>query len=165
MANETNYYFGAYLEIKTKEQEKNYVVYSCENNHKQKEGNFCGQCGKPVIKKIETTQEYPVHYLDLLSEEDYEKYEDELHIITPPSIYESGLILAINNRTADDSCWLHLSRDGNETELKKFPSEAEIQLMESSLLTEQSQIIKALQKHDNVLSIEVNSGYVLDAEY
>jgi hypothetical protein len=37
MANETSYYFGAYLEIRVKKKARENVYFSCGNDHRQDE--------------------------------------------------------------------------------------------------------------------------------
>ena len=165
MSNETRYYFGSYLEIKVKKQPVKNVFYACKNNHEQRQNfKYCFKCGCLVDKHIKIVEEYPAHFCEFLSEADNEKYEDELLIITPPSLNETGTILAIDG-TSNDECWLYLDRSNSGGELKKFPSYEEIATMEKSLTQSQSSIINALKNNDSVLSVEIVSGYVLDAEY
>lgn len=168
MSNDTRYYFGAYLYIKVRKRNNIIKFQSCSNGHKNEIGNFCVICGNPILKQKESITSYPT-LLDLIPENEYASYEDDLAIITPPSLYCKGVIIAINNKGNGDKLrWLTLSGaecSSDLIEILDFPSDKEINLMKEEFNKKHAKLIKLLLKSENIIELQIKSGYVLDLDY
>lgn len=163
MSNSVSYYFGAYLEIKVKKVERTYQYKGCENGHRDKaaQGSFCSECGSPVGYRKDTVMVYPTFIVDHLIGDEY---ENVLRVITPQGLYGKGVILARGNK-CNSGVWLVLDRYDFDVETKPFPAGDEIVEMKSLFLMRYIDIFNALRQSENVVSVEVKAGYVLNAEY
>ena len=90
------------------------------------------------------------------------KYEDVLMEITPPDIYGTGVILARDNSSTNNSMWLFLSPWSGEynQSVFPFPTDAEVEAMKESLSKTHVEIIELLREHQAVVSVNIKSGYV-----
>jgi hypothetical protein len=159
------HYFGAYLEIKVKKVEREHRVRACKNGHLEhgRQGNFCIECGEPIEVQTHLEKRFPKHPNDFLSEQ----WEDHLAVITPPSLFDFGTIIAIPNKGSSVQAptkWLHLSHNSN-IGFARFPTPEEISAMVENLMTGYAGIIAALEASEVVESVVVRAGYVLDTEY
>lgn len=162
MSNNTNFYFGPYLEVKVKERTEDVQYNGCANGHKF-DTAFCPECGLPRASFVEQVSKpvYNTWHLDGYDD----LHEDELASVTPPSMYGKGVILLRPNmRRVSDWLYLH-GRDFNETEVKAFPTNGEVTKMIFELMNTYQDIIDFLNAHPLVISVEAKAGYVLDAEY
>lgn len=154
--NEIRYYFGAYLTITVRKIERTQRAMTCENGHNFTT-KFCPHCGLPLIEKEFVEYAYP----RWLSEID-ENYDEALAEITPGSLLGSGVIIAKNNFYIDDGEeWIDLDRD----EIKPFPSEYQIKMMVDSLKRNLEEQIERLKKNPAVVFVNIDCGYVMDADY
>jgi len=162
MSNNISHYFGAYLEIRVNKAQREKKILSCPNGHSYKNFPFCPECGMKISEKVVTYDEYPTNIVDDILDDDW---EDILSVITPPSLYGTGVILARGNST-DDQEWLDIYEGQYpEEEIKDFPSQDEIVGMIGKILDDYWNIIAELEKSSLVENISVQAGYVLNAEY
>lgn len=157
MSNNTDYYFGAYLEIETTERPVTISYRACANGHKENRSfAFCPTCGAQIAMREVTAMERPNSLYDLLPD------DEQLTGITPPALY--GLkIIAIANTTSTGQ-WLVI--DGDDTvEMLDFPTDAEVSNLKAALTERYAGTIAALRQHPAVLSVTVKAGYVLNTEY
>lgn len=162
MANETYYYFGAYLKITVNEIEIKEFFIGCKNGHSGG-GNYCQTCGEPVGNQSRIVTTYPTWIYDELLDDP--KWEDVLSVMTPPSLYKTGVIIAKGNLSKPRGEWIVLNRWDDSVQIKDFPSESEITEMKNQLQDNYIDVISALQELDSVALVEVKAGYVMDAEY
>ncbi len=163
MANDTYHYFGAYLEIKVRPFTVMRTYNECVHGHRR-ETPYCNECGTPVKPIEKTEQVIPTMIVDhLLGDE----FEDVLHEVTPPNLYQTGVILAVGNMGGKCGQWLYLSRwhEENECQTKLFPTTEQIAEMVNELSSNYSEIIQALRESPHVETVAIKAGYVLDAEY
>jgi len=159
MSNNTSFYLGPYLEIKVKMIEKEFIRYGCENGHNTG-GNFCSICGKPSGKRTVKKTVFPSRVeSDILDE----SFKDQLSHITPPSLYQTGVILERSNTVSCE--WLKLDKYNHLDGVKPFPTSAEVDRMCADFIEEHMEIIDHIRNSDCVVSAEIKSGYVLDCEY
>lgn len=157
--NETRHYFGAYLEIKVRPSKKKTTVSRCENWHREN-GKYCSKCGSEIITETVISEHMPNHITDLIEE------DDRLAVITPPSLFETGIIIAIGNLAIiTNDTWMHISRYDNDEEIKAFPTNDEVETMKIAFIDGYHEVIDEIRKSRLVISAEVKSGYVLDCEY
>lgn len=161
MSNEVSHHFGAYLEIKVKKQMMiDGFVTLCENGHKAS-FRFCSQCGgKALPKQAVKSEQYPREIYGWVLDD--ERWEGVLNIVAMPKLNNLGIIIAIGG---DDSDWLALNEYGEGVQVKPFPTRKEKQAMKETLKSTYADIIKALQESSNVISVEVEAGYVVRVEY
>lgn len=165
MGNDTSHYFGAYLEIKTTKVEMSVWFKGCKNNCDNRgHGPYCSTCGNPIETGYRSEFGYPHYIVGSIVDE---KWEDVLAVITPPSLFKTGVILAKSNfPIIKGEDWLHIDCSyGWEDETKVFPTQDEIEAMKNALLIGASDIIKALNDSPYVISVEAKAGYVLNTEY
>lgn len=157
MSNNTDYYFGAYLEIETSTMPVTKSYRVCANGHiENRSFAFCPTCGAQIAMREVTAMERPNSLYELLPD------DEQLTSVTPPALY--GLkIIAIANTTSDGR-WLVI--DGDDTiEILDFPTDAEVSSLKVALTERYAGIIAALRQHPAVLSVTVKAGYVLNTEY
>ena len=153
MSNNTDYYFGAYLEIETAMMPVTKRYRVCDFGHRENRAfAFCPICGARITLREVTAMERPSSLYELLPD------DEQLTSITPPALY--GLkIIAIANTTSVGQ-WLVI--DGDDTiEILDFPTDAEIASLKAALTERYAGIIAALRQHFAVLSVTVKAGYVL----
>lgn len=162
MSNLTCYYFGAYLEIKTKKIKKEQRFLGCKNGHRER-GPYCAQCGLIVGEQSETVSAYPTFIYDHLLDD--KRWEDVLRVITPPELYKykTDTMIAIGN--LNSSQWLYLDGYYHEVQMKDFPSPNDIATMIAGQFHNYADIIMELRESRNVIRVEEKAGYVLDKEY
>lgn len=163
MGNNTSHYFGAYLEISVNEVSVTRRVSQCESGHRVL-GQFCNICGCKIGMADVTVMEYPLHIIDFLPM----AYEDVLGVITPPSLFSTGMIIAVGNAVdvvKEPEKWLSLSSYGNEVETKEFPDSQDIAKMKLYLSEHYAGIIAALKASPVVRDVQIKAGYVFDVEY
>ena len=159
MSNNTDYYFGAYLEIETATIPVTLRYRVCDFGHREERSfAFCPTCGARITMREVTAMERPSSVYDLLGHDD----DEQLTSITPPALY--GLkIIAIANTTSAGQ-WLVI--DGDDTiEILDFPTDAEVSSLKAALTERYAATIDTLRQHPAVLSVTVKAGYVLDTEY
>ena len=162
MGYETCYYFGAYIEIKVKEIEREERFLRCRNGHSAS-ALYCPQCFESVEEQVEIIKEYPTDICDELL--DYE-WEDILNVVTPKQLHGTGIIIAIGNYIDKPRGeYLYLDSEMSQVEMKEFPTKSEIDGMIQELSFHYQDIIRALKKSSNVHEVNIKAGYVLDGEY
>lgn len=148
------HYLGAYLEIKVSKIEKERTIKACENGH-ENTGKFCGLCGLPISRQLKIELSYPDLWDLLVDDIDY------LRPITPCSIYNTGIIIAIGNVNRPCGTW-HLSRWSQEEEISDFPQPSELV---AELSDNYSDVIDYLRALDCVTSVKIKAGFVPNAEH
>lgn len=162
MGNETGYYFGAYIEIEVKKLERQEIFFACKNGHRSN-SKFCSQCGSPVEEQTVTIVEYPIWINDVVVGDEW---TDALCVITPPSLHQTGVIIAVGNFfDKPRGEWLYLDRWDHDIETKNFPTGDEISQMIRELESNYNEIITVLRNSPNVNRVSVRAGYVLDTDY
>ena len=157
MSNNTDYYFGAYLEIETAMMPVTKRYRVCDFGHRENRAfAFCPICGARITLREVTAMERPSSLYELLPD------DEQLTSITPPALY--GLkIIAIANTTSAGQ-WLVI--DGGQTvETLDFPTDTEVSSLKATLTERYAGTIDALRQHPAVLSVTVKAGYVLNTEY
>lgn len=162
MSNRTYYYFGAYLEIDVLEVTFQRKFQGCSNGHKSYNNNkYCAECGSRIGVQSEIVTEFPTWIESLIGD----KWEDVLSVITPPTMFQTGTIIAAGNAVPGGK-WLYLDQWGDEKiQIKEFPTGDEIANMKAEFETNYADIIDALKKCKDVISVKIKAGYVLDQEY
>ena len=158
MSNNTDYYFGAYLEIETATMPVTKSYRACANGHTENRSfAFCPTCGAQIAMREVTVMERPNSLYELLPDDD-----EQLTSITPPALYGMKIIAIANTTSAGQ--WLVI--DGDDTiEILDFPTDAEVSSLKTALLERYAVTIDALRQHPAVLSVTVKAGYVLNTEY
>ena len=167
------HYLGSYIEIEVnKTLEKKHHQLKCDKGHILEDKGidfelsqyiFCSKCGSPVNKVVYNTLEYPVH-LDDIDDDIHENFGN----ITPPSLFNTGVIIAISN--CNNFRWLYLGNYANNDpayQISDFPSETDILKMKDdfSIELESSGVLKKLISSPYVNSVKVKAGYVVDVGY
>ena len=165
------HYIGVYAELKLNE---TYLVkrhkLECKNNHVLEEKEihfelkqsylFCSQCGADVLE-IETTHyEYPRTIYDIF---DNQEWEDELDVITPPSLFGTGNMFVISNKT--NFYWLRLDNYSNDCQVKDMPTNDEVEEMKRQFMIRHCEILDALQESEHIQDVAIKFGYVINEEY
>lgn len=161
-----NFYFGAYLEVKTKPITETIPYTGCASGHRF-DTAFCPKCGLPCelfSEKVSKTASHTWHI------DGYDElHKNELIEIVPPSLRGSGTIILRTKMSFSKDHWLYLYGiefvEEVEEDTKPFPTDAEVAQMKQALQESCQDIIDFLNAHPLVTSVEVKAGYVLDAEY
>ena len=161
MGNNTSHYLGAYLKINIKKTDFIQSARVCGGGHRTPNGDFCPLCGQEIKTRVETIYRFPTLIYDHLLDD--EKWEETLAEITPPKFFQTDTMIAISN--ISDHGWLSVDSDHGDTQVKIFPSGAEVEAMKKGLASNCKEIITALRQSDCVLSVTVEAGYVLNAEH
>lgn len=148
------------MEIAVNKVERKERRNECENGHLA-DSVFCPECGAPVFAVMTISREYPAHVVwDILPEE----YEDVLAEITPPALFGTGVILAMDN-TNKGAEWLYLSPEEPKHHTLDFPTTDEIEAMKTALVVNRADIIAKLRESPVVKSVTVKVGYVCNPEF
>jgi hypothetical protein len=161
MSNNQSLYIGAYLEIAVKPVRVMRLRLQCKNGHVYSTG-YCPLCGEKIQNVSIDVEEMPAHIVPWLLPDEW---EDVLAVITPPSLFQTGVILAKGNEGKPSGDWYHFSRYNWDEEVKPIPAPDDAAGLVSDLETNYSDIIAALKASPAVLSVELKIGIVVDIEY
>jgi len=156
--NETRFYLGAYLEVKTRMHTRITTSRECENGHKVLYTQFCAICGEAGKEVDREIQLYPYGVEEFLDE----KWEDRLAHLNSPS-QEENILRLISNRSMAGR-WVELNEHG-DFDSKEFPTAAEIEAMKAELLAECQEVFAAIAESPDVVSMTMKAGCVMDTEF
>ena len=158
------YYIGAYIKIKSKPRVVTNVSRYCRFNHTPVTGDYCSTCGEKLMIDEGVITHHYVDYMDFTLtfsnyiDDDHYYYQDSLYVITPQSLHNTGVIIAIDNKGK----WLHTFED---ISIRPLPTESQIIAMENGLFERKKDLIDIIVKHDDVISVDVTSGIIKIEEY
>jgi len=164
MANETTYFFGAFMDVEVLPHDYELIVRQCPNKHfVQMSWEYCPVCGELIIEQSIAQRRYTTDHYELL--DDY--LAETLTDTTPRDMYGTGHIVLRSNIDGDivwmKTVWLEIDRYSSGLPVLSFPTDAEQEDMKRHLMAFPA--VRALQNHPQVASVTVRCGYVEDAEY
>ena len=168
MSNNHSFYFGAYLQITTKQLPVMKTLLVCWNDHRPSGSpRFCPECGSRVEKETVEGMRHPTIWdIGLMMSDEF---EESLAEITPPCLYNKGTVILKSNFNFDGVEWLELNGSGYgdliHDQMGQFPTDKEVQSMKDVFASEHGETVALIQAIDFVTAASVKCGYVLNADY
>jgi len=157
--NETRFYLGAYLEVKTRMHTGITTDRECENGHKVLYTQFCAICGEAGRKEVDREiQLYPCGIGEVLGD----NFQERLSHLNSPS-QEENILRLISSRSMAGT-WIELNEHG-DFDSEEFPTAAEIEAMKAELLAECRDVFAAIAESPDVVSTTMKAGCVMDIEF